>query len=580
MRRTRLAFLSLLMFACGLFAFQPAQTPAFCAEAPKIAIERNTMVPMRDGVKLATDLYRPSGQGPFPVIVIRTPYDKTPLARIASGHAEDGYGCVVQDVRGRFQSEGAWLPFANEEKDGKDTIAWVKSQPWCNGKIGTWGGSYFGYTEWALAPSNPHVSALTPIFTTSDAYQAFYRGGAFYEMTWLFWSLSNRGGTMAQQEADKSMTKGLNHLPLIDADNVSLEDVPFFNAWVKRPMPDAQWKSLSFTERIPHISAPMFLVTGWYDLFNAQQLREFELIQKFGQNQVKRDTKILIGPWNHTRINPNDKNYAINAASLNLDADLRQWFGYELKGAANGWDRVAPVRLYVLGENAWRDEHEWPLARTVYTDYYLSSSGKANTSAGDGSLGTNKPGTDETPDTYAFDPMRPVPTVGGSNLRPEDSGPADQQEVEKREDVLVYSTAPLDGPIEITGPIELTLFASSDAPDTDFTGKLVDVFPDGKALILCEGILRARYRNGLDKPELMEPGKVYQYDIEMGCTSVLFQTGHKIRLEVSSSNFPRYDRNPNTGTEVATETRTRVAHQKVWHTAQYPSRLTLPVIPR
>ena len=354
----------------------------------------------------------------------------------------------------------------------------------------------------------------------------------------------------------------------------------FSNAWVKRPTLDDQWKSLSFTEWIPNISAPMFLVSGWYDLFNAQQLREVELIQKHGQAQVKRDTKILVGPWNHTRVNPNDKNYGINPASLNLDTELKRWLAYGLKSEPNGWDKVAPLRLYVLGENVWRDEHEWPLARTVYTDYYLHSGGKANTSAGDGTLGKNKPDDGGTPDSYAFDPMNLVPTVGGSNLKPEDSGPADQQEVKKREDVLVYSTPPLDSPIEITGPIKLALFALSDAPDTDFTGKLVDVFPDGKALILCEGILRARYRNGLGKPELMEPGRVYQFDIEMGSTSVLFQSGHRIRLEVSSSNFPRYDRNPNTGTEIASETRTAVARQKVWHTTQYPSRLALTVIPR
>jgi len=580
MRRTRYASLAIATVLFSSSVLGTVISVASDARAQEVTVERDVMVTMRDGVRLATDLYHPPGEGPFPVVVVRLPYNKLGLTPLMSGYAEDGYCCVVQDCRGRFKSEGLWQPFASEETDGRDTIKWVKSQPWCNGKIGMWGGSYFGYTQWALAPGNADVAALTPFFAPSNPYEAFYRGGAFYEMTWLFWSINNRGRTMTPEEATKNLQKGFSHLPLIDKDNVTLEDVPIFNNWVKRPVPDRYWRSLSITERIPDISAPLFLVSGWYDLFNAQQLREFELIQRYGQPQVKANTKLLIGPWNHTRVNANQGQYGIDPASLDMDAQMKQWLDYALKGAANGWDKVAPVRLFVLGENVWRDEQEWPVARAVHTDYYLHSGGNAHASAQDGTLSVRKPAGDEPPDAYAFDPMNPVPTVGGSNLKPEKSGPADQREVEKRNDVLVYSTPPLDGPIEITGPVKLTLFASSDSPDTDFTGKLVDVFPGGKALILCDGILRARYRNGLDRPELMKPGQVYRFDIDMGFTSVLFQTGHQIRLEVSSSNFPRYDRNPNTGTDIATETQTRVAHQKIWHSSQCPSRLTLPVIRR
>jgi len=574
MRSIRHATRMVAAFACGLVI---VGSIGF-GNAQEIAADRDVMAPMRDGVKLAADLYIPPGEGPFPVVLIRTPYNKQSNESMARGLAKQGYVCVVQDCRGRFNSEGKWDPFTAEQTDGKDTTEWVKSQRWCNGTIGTLGGSYFGYTQWALAPGNPDVAALAIFFSISNLYDAFYRGGALYERTWLSWSLLNHSSRQTPG-ALLRIEDGHAHLPLVEKDNVVFRDVPFFNYWVTHPLPNEYWQGLSLTERISEISAPMLLVSGWYDLFTDEQLRDFMLVRQHGQPKVKADTKIIVGPWNHTMANPNQKNYGIVVPALYLTESLNQWFDYALKGEANGWQDRAPVRIFVLGENVWRDEQEWPLDRAVSTPYYLHSGGEANTSAGDGALSTRMPAA-EAADMFSYDPQVPVPTVGGSNLGPQESGPADQQEVEARQDVLVYSTEPLAEPVEITGPAMLTLYASSDAPDTDFTGKLVDVFPDGRALILCEGILRARYRNGMDKAALLDPGEIYEFTISLGNTSVLFGAGHRIRLEVSSSNFPRYDRNPNTGTEIATETHTRVANQKIFHDAEHPSHLTLPVVPR
>ena len=589
MNQKRPAGIVLVWIFTSIVAIAWPMQPVLCADgrgvatapsASEVKIEQNVMVPMRDGVKLATDLYHPAGNGPFPVILARTPYAKGGFKSQLTALAKEGYVGVAQDCRGRFDSEGEWSPFTHEQNDGKDTVKWILSQPWCNGKIGMMGGSYVGYTQWALAPGNTDVDALTPTITVTSAYDAMHSGGAFYQLTWVTWSIV-QGGRSSRPDAAKNLKEGLKHLPLIDADNASFEDVGFYNNWVKRPVPDDYWASISVTDKISEISAPMLLITGWYDIFVNQQIREFELVLENGQPQVKAGTKLIVGPWDHMFNNVNAKNYDLDLITegLKVQSDIKQWFDYALKGEPNGWDKRAPIRIYVLGANVWRDEQEYPLARTVYTNYYLRSDGKANSLSGDGVLDLEKPEGTPT-DTLTFDPMNPVPTLGGKNVGADISGPADQQEIEKRDDVLVYSTAPLEKPLEVTGPVKLTLFASSDAPDTDFTGKLVDVCPDGKCLILSDGILRARYRNGLSKPEFLEPAKVYQFDIDMGCTSVLFQTGHRIRLEVSSSNFPRFDRNPNTGTDIARESKTRTAHQNIWHNDQYPSHVTLPLIPR
>ena len=548
-------------------------------------IEKNVKIPMKDGIKLSADIYIPIGKGPFPVVLTRLPYGKASCAVFAELFARYGYVLVIQDTRGKFDSEGEFYPFIHEKEDGKATTAWVKSQPWCNGKLGMFGISYFGYTQWALAPGNHDITSITPIVTTSNIYNLVYWGGSFGELSYLNWSLAECGRT-SNADNVKNIDKAHRAMPLIAKDRTAYRDVPNYKDWVSHPTPDDYWAQLSVEDRIHEISAPMYLIAGWYDIFNTGQLKDFELIKKTGQPQVAAGTKILIGPWNHgfsDRIT--ERIYGIKRSRLEIVPfkvlkDIKEWYDYSLKGITNNWEKKPPVKLYVLGENVWRYENEWPLTRTVYTGYYLHSGGSANTYAGDGRLDTDKPVSKEPADSFAYDPQNLVPTVGGSNLILENSGPMDQRKIEKREDILVYSTEPLQKEIEATGPVQLTVYVASDAADTDFTGKLADVFPDGKTLLICDGILRARYRNGLDRPELMENGKIYKLDIFLGNTSVLFKKGHKIHIEVSSSNFPRFDRNPNTGADIATETNLQTARQSVFHDADYPSCLILPVIPR
>ena len=548
-------------------------------------IDRDVMIPMKDGIKLSADIYIPVGKGPFPMVLTRLPYGKAICAVFAELFVRYGYVSVIQDTRGKFDSEGEFYPFINEKEDGKATTAWVKAQPWCNGKIGMFGVSYFGYTQWALAPGNTDIISLTPIVTTSNIYNLVYWGGAFGELSYLHWSLVECG-KKSNNDNVKNIDKAHASMPLIVKDRTAYRDVPNYKDWVSHPTPDAYWTQLSVEDSIHEIQAPMFLIAGWYDIFNTGQLKDFEHMKKTGQLEAAAGTKIIIGPWNHGFSDRNiERAYGIKRSRLEIVPfkvlkDIKEWYDYSLKGSKNGWEKRPPVRLYVLGENVWRYEKEWPLSRAVYTEYYLHSGGSSNTFAGDGRLDKAKPEADEPADFFTYEPQNPVPTVGGANLILENSGPMDQRKIKARRDILVYSTEPLQKEIEATGPVHLTVFVSSDAADTDFTAKLVDVFPDGKALLVCDGILRARYRNGLDKPELMESGKIYKLDVFLGNTSVLFKKGHKIRIEVSSSNFPRFDRNPNTGADIVTETILQAAHQTVFHDVCYPSCLILPVIPR
>ena len=497
----------------------------------KFSIEKNVMIPMNDGIRLSADIYLPIGKEPFPVVLTRLPYGKASCAIFAEIFASYGYAFIVQDTRGKFGSEGEFYPFIHEKEDGKATTAWVKAQPWCNGKIGMFGISYFGYTQWALAPGNRDITSMVPIVTTSNIYNLIYWGGAFEELSFLDWSLSVHGRSL-NTEYVKNMDKAYSALPLIDKDRIAYKDVPNYKDWVSHPTPDEYWSQLSVEDQIQEVHVPMLLIAGWYDIFNTGQLKDFELIRKIGQPGVATGTKMLIGPWNHGFSDRTiERAYGIKRSRLELFPfvllkAVKGWYDYSLKGITNRWESRPPVKLYVLGENVWRYENEWPLARTVYTGYYLHSGGNANTLEGDGRLDLVNPLDKEPVDSFVYDPKGPVPTVGGSNLILDNSGPMDQREVEKREDVLVYSTEPLLSSLEVTGPVRLSVHVSSDAFDTDFTGKLVDVFPDGRTFLICDGILRARYRNGLDKPALMESGKIYKLDVFLGNTSVLFKKGH------------------------------------------------------
>ncbi len=549
-----------------------------------VTLRENIRVPMRDGVHLATDLYLPDSPGPHPAVAIRTPYTKAEAKLTAEFFARYGYAVVVQDTRGRHKSEGDFYPFRFEMNDGFDFSEWIRRQRWCNGKIGGFGPSYLGFTQWAMAVDNPHLASISPTFITGDLQGALYKGGAFGQLTYLHWSLSSYG-RYGNGAGAKNIQRGYRHSPLIESDDAALRDIGFYNDWVSHPQPGPYWEEMSPMSRVERISTPAFMTAGWYDFMLDAQIRDFQRVRSHAAEPARSGTKLLIGPWSHSFFNRNLKNYGIRQRRLEpipfewVKAS-KDWLDYTLKSAPNGWDRRPPVRVYVLGANTWRDEEEWPPRGAEERAYYLRSGGNARTLGGDGTLSADAPSAAEPEDSFVFDPCDPVPTRGGGHGTPWTAGPADQREVEERGDVLVYTTAALERPLLVMGRVRARIFAASSAPDTDFTAKLVDVFPDGRALIVCEGILRARYREGYGRPKPLEPGVVHPLEIELGHTAVSFQPGHRIRLEISSSNAPRYDVNPNTGTEIATE-KTRVpARQRVLHTSEAPSALMLPVVAR
>jgi uncharacterized protein len=542
----------------------------------------STFVPMRDGVRLKTDLHLPDLPGAFPVIVVRTPYTREEARPVGMFFARYGYAVVIQDVRGRHDSEGEFYPFRSEQADGMDLTAWLQRQPWCDGKIGGFGGSYMGITQWAMASGNREVASITPIFATADIYSGIYRSGVFSKLTFLHWSLTSHGrhGDVA---GARHIEKGYKHFPLRESDDASGHDIEFYNHWVDRPVPDGYWQSLHNRDWFSSTSAPAFLIGGWYDFFAETTIDDFLLLRRTAPPEVRGLTKLLVGPWSHGFFSPNLANYGIQPRWMELVPfevvhDIKAWYDYSLKGIDNGWDRRAAVRVYVLGEDVWRDEEEWPPDGTSMLTYYLRSEGKAGSDPEDGRLVLDAPAESDPPDVYQYDPRNPVPTRGGRHGDHWTWGPVDQRRIQERPDVLVYTSEPLAEPLRVMGTVTARLFASSTALDTDFTAKLVDVFPDGRALIVCEGVIRARYRNGLHQPELLQPGEVYAFDIRIGDTAVLFGRGHRVRLEVSSSNYPRYDANPNTGGEIACERRPRIATQTLFHSPEFPSALNLPAV--
>jgi uncharacterized protein len=553
-------------------------------------------VPMRDGVRLDTNVFYPPGSLHYPTLLVRTPYGKgADLPPGYSAFLDRGYAVVMQDVRGRYGSEGAFNALGQEGPDGYDTLNWIASQAWSNGKVGMLGGSYLGIVQWRVALlNNPHLKAIFPVVSGYDDYlDRFYStGGATklgHRLLWFSQNLSVPG--TAKSKFDDYIT----HLPLRTADRAAThQTLSLYQTILNHPTYDAFWKQNSIREKIDLVRVPVFSVGGWYDNFVQSDLEAFSALRKLS-GKLDDKHRILIGPWAH--------NMSIPFAGINFGDDSSapirayqiDWFDRWLKGTApestrvarEGWHQAravvdqAPVHLFVMGVNRWRDEQEWPLSRTRYTPLYMTSKGHANTLGGDGALEWNVHKRDH-PDKFTYDPRKPVSTMGGAvccdpKIFP--WGPLDQRGVEKRTDVLVYSSAPLQQDLEVTGPIRVMLYASTSAPDTDFTAKLVDVFPNGEARNLTDGILRIRYRHGLDKVELAQAGEVYPLTIDMGVTSNVFLAGHSIRVEISSSNFPRFDRNPNTGRPFADETMLAVAQQTVHHSRLYPSHVLLPVIP-
>lgn len=557
---------------------------AFASQANAITVTQlNVLVPMRDGVHLSANIFRPSGIVAVPTILIRTPYGKgvepTPNYQAFVDH---GYAVVVQDVRGRHESQGVFAPLIQEPADGDDTLNWIAKQPWSNGKVGMQGGSYLGIVQWKVAAlSNPHLKTIFPWVSGDDDYRdRFYStGGAMKLGHRLLWLEEN----MRDYELpEPDFHKYIWTIPLRHADVAATgHRLQTFQQALNHPDYDAFWQALSIQKLLKNVSVPVFSVAGWYDNYAQSDLDAFTQLHKSNPSN-----RILIGPWPHNLI-PKFTGVDFGPeARVGLSRVQLEWFDQWLKGKEPTAPARPAVRLFVMGANQWRDETEWPLARAQLTRFYMDSSGRANTLNGNGELSPQLPvhsSKHDPPDSYIYDPYNPVLTRGGSvcctpSLFP--WGPLDQRIIEKRDDVLVYTTAPLPADFEVTGNIQLVLFASSSALDTDFTGKLIDVFPDGMARNLTDGLLRARYRNSLSKPELLKPDEITKFKIDLGVTSNLFRKGHRIRLEVSSSNFPRFDRNPNTGRPIADETDYKPAKQVIYHDRKHASYLLLPVIPQ
>ena len=566
------------------------------AQQLPVTIERDVPAKMRDGVVLKADIYRPKADGKYPVILQRSPYNKTATPvyqpKFAMKAAARGYVVIFQDCRGRFASAGEWNPFRHEAEDGYDSVEWAAQLPYSNGKVGMVGASYVGATQlMAAVMQPPHLAGIFPMVMASNYYEGLiYQGGTLNLWLTETWTSGLALGDLLRYLLLKRDTMGWTRvLPLRDFPVLAVPGREwvgsYFREWLAHPSYDDYWKQISIEDRHDKIQVPAFHFGAWYDIVLGGTLRNYLGIKAHGATEAaRRGQRLLIGPWPHgpweSKVGELDFGPQANFSDLGEDLVLR-WYDHVLKGTDNGIDKEKPVRLFVMGDNVWRDEDDWPLARAQETRYYFHSQGKANSAGGNGSLTVNLPAAEPT-DQYVYDPANPVPTRGGplccENAVP--AGPWDQRPVEEREDVLVFTSPAFEKDYEVTGPVRVELFASSSAVDTDFTAKLVDVWPNGYAQNLTEGILRARFRNSLEKPELMRPGEIYKFNIDLWATSNVFKAGHRLRVQVSSSNFPRFARNLNTGGDLASDARVVKATNTIYHDAQHPSAIVLPVVAR
>lgn len=602
--------LALSIGAAGCGAQHPGGAPvaggaegAPVLDFPNLIVDRNVPVPMRDGAILRADVYRPDAAGKFPVLVMRTPYGKD--GALESGGEDTisrapraGYAVVVQDVRGRFNSDGEFRPYHQEGKDGHDTIEWAAVQSWSNGRVGTFGLSYPGAVQWLMAMETPpHLVSVFPAMTFATARHFWYFGGGFNH-DWMRWiqayiapDIRKRKGlpgprTYAEAEAEWNRRKWeweeflpIREFPLLT------DIAPWYYEWLAQPDDGPYWAFADVTAAHSRMTVPALNFSSWYDSAYGPlgAIANFTGMRKNAATpEARRGQRLILGPWDHG--DPTDHETRVGELEFGANATLDyyglilRWHDRWLKGIPNGIDTGKPVRIFVMGENVWRDEDDWPLARARPTPFYLRSRGDAATAGGGGRLAAEPPPADEPPDRYVYDPRDPVRIANF-----EQQGPFDQKAVESRRDVLVFSSGPLDRDVEVTGPITAHLHIASSAADTDFGVMLADVHPDGRSFNLLShesGWLRVRYRNSESRPELLQPDTPTEIVIGNMVTSNLFRKGHRIRVSVTSSRFPVFDRNPNTGDPFGTSTRLEAARQTVLHDAAHPSRILLPIVPR
>lgn len=530
-----------------------------------VTVERNVAMVTRDGVTLVADIHHPRGLAAAPTILVRIPFSNSLTNRlradaVARFWASRGYHAVIQGTRGRYKSGGAHYPLRFEREDGIDTLQWLARQPWFDGRLGMWGGSAFGYTQWVLADRrDPGPRALAIQIASTDFHHMFHPGGAFSLESALFWAVRSRG-PVDQDPKPRDLERGFSGFPLIEADDRAAGDIPFFNDWVTHRERDEYWAAIDGEARARTVKAPVMLMAGWYDPFLPAQLQDFVTIRSEAQRAVAAETRLVVGPWTHAGTadvpgakRAGDYRKAVLAPSV-------AWFDRHLRGVRDAV-QPAPVTLYVMGDDVWRDEQEWPLARARQASFYLDGGGRLSQSA------PSTAGRGE----YVYDPRNPVPSVGGSMLGPR-AGVKPQNAIENRRDVLVFTSEPLAADTEVTGPLRAVLYVSTDAPSTDFVARLCDVHPGGKSYNITDGIRRVRLeRRG------SEPARV---EIDLWPTSNVFKRGHRIRVHVTSSSYPRFDRNPNTGRPAATETQPVPARQIVHFGGSHSSHLVLPIVPR
>jgi putative CocE/NonD family hydrolase len=557
-----------------------------------VRVERSVGMQTSDGVTLRADVFHPVRVTRTPTILVRIPFSKT-IANflfadvVGRFWAERGYTVVIQGTRGRYESDGEHEPLIHEREDGLATLKWLETQPWFDGRLGMWGGSTFGYTQWVIADVLPPDAALMIQISSTSFYSMFYPGGAFSLSSALFWALRSHGPEDVWPDAD-ALDRGVNGWPAADADLRAVgKRVPFFQDWIRNPeweasgsaIPTLNWVSIDWKNRPERLNAPTLLMAGWFDPFLPSQLQDFVRIRS-GVRKAAQDVRLVIGPWAHAVTvplpgNPPNRNYRLESLAPSIP-----WFDRHLRRDIREPKAWAPVRLYVMGANVWRDEEEWPLARARETSWYLSSNGRANSASGNGRLTLAPPSTDAV-DSFESDPQNPVPTRGGSALG-FGAGVENQSDVERRQDVLVYTSDPLERDTEVTGPVAVELFVDASTPSADFTAKLVNVDEDGTPFNVCDGILRwSQLPPWRPIPEFIPDTAGIQpkfIRIELWPTSMLFRRGHRIRLEIAGSNFPRFDRNPNDGGFAFNATRPKVSTQHVAHGANLPSRLILPMV--
>ena len=576
----------------------------------QVLIEKDVLAEMRDGTALMSNVYRPARGGEYPVLLARLPYGKDFALGTAMldpvKAAGAGYIVVVQDVRGRYRSEGKFVPFVREYEDGYDTVEWAAKLPDSDGSVGTYGLSYFGKTQWHAAVMRPpSLKSMAPALTWGNHLNGVQMRGGVQELGlmqyWahtsltldlLFRKYAGERWRIGEKLPDVIRTidellagGGYDVLPLKDLPNPD-ELVPFVEGGFGRGVNDEGWDYLNIDDKYESVDAPTFHIGGWYDCFVGETLRQYEAMKARSGEAGMRAPHLMVGPWTHGNFESTlgDLDFGLGSSGSFLDyrgdltdAHLR-WFDATLKGREAALEGTSPVKLFVMGENRWRGYEEWPPPGSKEEWFMIS----------DGSLSREPGGAGDEPARYDYEPDDPVPTVGGSILladihRP---GPRDQRGIEARPDLLVYTSQALEGPYTVLGRVYATLFAASSAPDTDFVARLVDVYPDGRAICVCDGILRASARESYPAPGVVrpvapsniEPGKVYEYVIDLWATGITFLPGHRIRVEITSSSHPRWERNLNTGEGALYSSRTEVAHQTVFHDAVRPSRITLTVV--